>query len=309
MRKRVVLVYNPHSSHYKKIEKRVLKPAKDLTNFSVYEFEVEKIAIEENIKALASILKDGDLVVAIGGDGTATMALNAILSSNRKMMCFGVLGFGNFNDVAASIGNNDFEELINKYGADEVHEVWPLECYLDGKLWRYGMCYFTIGMMAESCSTFEAPRIRRRLKSGGRRIWYSAWKLFGWWRKNREREFLPNEFILNQKKVKNRSDILILNGRRMAHFIKGGPYFAKPDEIKWFSGDMRSLWGIFSFMLRSMILGMPGRYSERISVEFNEKSDVAIQGEGEMIETNIRTIEIVKSRKSVMVTGWGIGER
>jgi diacylglycerol kinase family enzyme len=126
MRKRVVLVYNPHSSHYKKIEKKVLRPAEELNNFQLYEFEVEKVAIEKNIKALADTLMDGDLVVVAGGDGTATMALNAIFSSNKNRICFGVLGFGNFNDVAASIGNNDFEELINMYGADEVREVWPL---------------------------------------------------------------------------------------------------------------------------------------------------------------------------------------
>ncbi len=306
MRKRVVLVYNPHSSHYKKIEKKVLRPAEELNNFQLYEFEVEKVAIEKNIKALADTLMDGDLVVVAGGDGTATMALNAIFSSNKNRICFGVLGFGNFNDVAASIGNNDFEELINMYGADEVREVWPLECHLDGKLWRYGMGYFTTGMMAESCATFETPNVRRRLKSNGRHVWYSAWKLFGWWRKNRNKDFLPQEFEVNQEKVRKRSDVLVLNGQRMAHFIKGGAYFAKPNEMKWFSGNMRSFWGIMSFMLRSMTIGMPGGYSKGVSIEFAERTKITIQGEGETLETEVEKVDIVKSRKSVMVTGWGI---
>jgi hypothetical protein len=92
----------------------------------------------------------------------------------------------------------------------------------------------------------------------------------------------------------------------MAHFIKGGAYFAKPNEMKWFSGNMRSFWGIMSFMLRSMTIGMPGGYSKGVSIEFAERTKITIQGEGETLETEVEKVDIVKSRKSVMVTGWGI---
>ena len=305
MRRRLVLVYNPNSSHFKKMEKKVLRPARKSELFDLVEYQVKKVVVERNVTALVKILKKGDLVVSMGGDGTATMTLNAILKSEKEGITFGVLGYGNFNDVAMTIGSASLEDIINTIAVGESREVWPVECHLDGKLWRYGLGYFTVGMMAEACSTFEERKNRKELKRGDKSVIFSVWRLFKWWRENRKKNFLPEVIKVNGEEEKKRSDILVLNGRRMGKLIKGGMYAIRPDEMLFYAGKMRSWVGILTFMFRSMLFGMPSETRRRAEIEFDKKTEVTIQGEGEFKRAKVKKIEFIKSKKAVFVAGTG----
>lgn len=305
MKRRLVLVYNPNSSHFKKMEKKVLRPARKREDLELVEFQVKRVVVERNVTALTKILKKGDLVVSMGGDGTATMTLNAILKSGKEGIFFGVLGYGNFNDVAMTIGSENFDDILDTVDVGEVREVWPVECHLDGKLWRYGMGYFTVGMMAEACSTFEERKNRKELKRGDKSVVFSVWRLFTWWRKNRKKEFLPEVFCVDGEENKKKSDILVLNGRRMGKLIRGGMNASRPDEMLFYTGKMSSWAGILGFMLRSMLFGMPSEIRRKATIEFDKKTQVMIQGEGEFKKTKVKKIELIKSRKSVFVTGTG----
>ena len=305
MKRRLVLVYNPNSSHFKKMEKKVLRPARKREDFELVEFQVKKSVVERNVNSLVKILKKGDLVVSMGGDGTATMTLNAILKSKREGIVFGVLGYGNFNDVAMTIGSKNLDDIIDTMNVGETREVWPVECRLDEKLWRYGMGYFTVGMMAEACSTFEERKNRKELKRGDKSVVFSVWHLFKWWRKNRKKGFLPDVFRVDNEEKKKKSDILVLNGRRMGKLIRGRMNASRPDEMLFYTGKMSSWAGILGFMFRSMLFGMPSEIRRKATIEFDKKTEVMIQGEGEFKKTKVKKIEFIKSKKSVFVTGTG----
>ena len=99
MLKKLIVVYNPRSSHHQAIEREVLAPVRKLQGWLVGKYEVKSESLEENARALAELLHDGDLVITAGGDGTATMATNGIMLS-KKDVTLGVLGYGNFDDMA-----------------------------------------------------------------------------------------------------------------------------------------------------------------------------------------------------------------
>lgn len=305
MRRRLVLVYNPNSSHFKKMEKKVLRPVRRRKDFELVEFQVKKVVVERNVTALVKLLRRGDLVVSMGGDGTATMTLNAILKSGKERITFGVLGYGNFNDVAMTVGSASLDDIIDTVNVGEAREAWPVECHLDGKLWRYGLGYFTVGMMAEACSTFEERKNRKELKRGNKSVVFSVWRLFRWWRKNRKKNFLPELFEVDGEEEKKKTDILVLNGRRMGKLIKGGLNVSRPDEMLFHIGKMRGWAGILGFMLRSMMFGMPSETRRKVEVVFDKKTEMIIQGEGEFKRAKVKKIEFRKSRKAVFVAGTG----
>ena len=81
--KRLIIVYNPRSSHHAQIEREVLAKARELKGWIVGKFEVADTDVDDNSHRLAKIFRDDDLVIATGGDGTATIAVNAIIANTK----------------------------------------------------------------------------------------------------------------------------------------------------------------------------------------------------------------------------------
>lgn len=216
MLKKLWVVYNPRSSHHAAVEVEVLRPARRVTGFLVGKYEVKQTSVEENASVLAGMLGDGDVVVAAGGDGTATMAANAVMMSEKEAV-FAALGYGNFNDVARMLGVRrpveyggeyvggitEIIEGVSASSADDgsgvshdaarVREIWPLEVLVDGEHWRYAPCYATVGLLAEASEIMDGDQVRKSLNTGKRGVVYSLWKAVWWYLKNKRRRFLPAE--------------------------------------------------------------------------------------------------------------------
>ena len=177
--KRLVIVYNPRSTRFPEVEREVLAKARKMKGWMVLKFEVEHAPIEKEAGRLAEIIRKGDLVVAAGGDGTATMALNAIMESG-KLATMGVLPFGNFNDFSATLGEPSFLQIIRRFEEGKYKEFYPLEVSDDGRHFLYVGLYFTVGMLAEAAGLFEDEKVRRKLGRARNRLNFSARKTFGW---------------------------------------------------------------------------------------------------------------------------------
>ena len=302
--KKLIIVYNPRSSHFWQVEKHVIIPSRQLKGWMVGKFEVQPTIVDENAQRLASIIRDGDLVVAAGGDATATISVNAVMLSKAKNVRLGVLGFGNFNDVARCFGNLEFEDVLKH--ADEPQAVFPLECSVNGAHWRYGMCYFTIGMFAEACSVFDHPKTRKHLqKKSKRHTVFSLWTLAWWWLKNHRRQFMPTFELGNSSeeyvKCEKRSDYLAVNGITVAKLMKGGKWYLQDTEFLSSTGRLTRFFRLVPFMLKSMWRRVPGITSDFDQIIFNEPADVMLQAEGEYKKLEaVELIEIRKSRKPIM---------
>ena len=162
---KLVVVYNPNSSHHVAIEREVLAPVRKLSGWLVGKYEVGMLDVGGNADKLAKIIDDGDLVIAAGGDGTATLAANAVMRAGKDVT-LGVLGYGNFNDFARMLRTKHavpygdeyvggVTEIVEKFARGEVTEIYPLEVLVDGEHWRYAPCNVTVGMFAASTAVFE----------------------------------------------------------------------------------------------------------------------------------------------------------
>lgn len=201
MLKKLIVVYNPRSSKHAAVAKEVLAPARKLSGWLVGKYEVKAMRLHENADELAKILSDGDLVVAAGGDGTASMAVNGVMRSGKDV-ALGVLGYGNFNDFARMLKSKraveyggeyvgGVTEIVERYEAGKTKKIYPLEVKVDGRHWRYAPCYVSLGLFAESTAVFDEPKVREKLKTGRKHLVFSIFTLAKWYFQNRKREFLP----------------------------------------------------------------------------------------------------------------------
>ena len=300
--KRLIVVYNPRSSHYGRVQKDVLNKTRSLRGWMVGKFEIADTNVNDNVERLAKILRDGDLVISAGGDGTATITANGILLSEAKGVRMGVLGYGNFNDMARSFGVMKFEDIVK----GEAKEVWPLECRINRKHWRYGVCYFTVGMFAEACAVFDNPKTRKALRSGRKRTTFSLSVLVHWWLKWHRKKWLPrfvlgnssNEFI----ECLEASDYMAVNGKTVAKIMRGGKYFLQKDGFLSAMGKMNKFWPLFAMMTRSVFHRVPGVESDYDELIFKKPGRMMFQAEGEYkMISDVEKVEIRKATEPLLV--------
>ena len=296
--RRLIIVYNPRSSHFKKVQTEVLSQVQDLEGWTVEKYEVADTDVDDNATQFADVLRDNDLVVAAGGDGTATIAANGVLLSRANNVKFGVLGCGNFNDMARTFGAKTLTDIID----GNLKQVWPLEAVVDDRHYRYGVCYFTIGMFAESTEVFDDKKHRRKLQDGNKKITFSWRIIAGWYFKNRKRVFIP-KFKLNGKEMPGDvTDYVAVNGKSMARVMKGGSWCFDDKTFLSETGRLSSFWRLVGLMTKSISKRIPGKESSGDVLEFAEPADVEIQAEGEYKTLKgVRKIEIRKSAKCLNV--------
>ena len=292
---RLIIVYNPRSAKAKLVEAEVIAPSRRLVSFMVGRYKVEPTNVTKNAVKLARLLRDGDLVVAAGGDGTATIGLNGCMLS-KKQVSFGVLGYGNFNDMARMLGTKSLQDVID----GKTQKIWPLEARVDGRLWRYAACYVTAGMFAESTEVFDQKKVRGELKQD-KGLAYSIQQLAGWYFKHRRKPFLA-EFDINNKPVKDATDYLAVNGKTVARMMRGGKH--QQDKKVFLSGVayLRRLPRLSWFMIRSILRRIPGEETKGDRLIFKKPAVVELQAEGEYQKfEEVKTIEVRKAERPLKV--------
>ena len=291
---RLLVVYNPRSSRYSDVKYEVLNRLSELKGYIIGKYEVIKTDVDQNANQLSKIIKDGDLVLSVGGDATGVIAVNAILKSNKDAT-LAVLPYGNFNDLARTLGTESLDDVLK--GSQK--NLYPLEILIDGKHFRYATCYVTIGMMGEAVKLYDTPKLRRKLKTKfGRKI-SSYTQLASWYFKNRhKKQFLP-EFKLNgELQPKKTSDYAAVNGKFMARVMKGSNDYKKPHVFRSETDQLTNFWRLFKLMAKSIFKQIPGSKTSGDVLEFIEPSSFELQAEGEYRTFNdINKIEIRKSEK------------
>lgn len=305
---KLILVYNPNSSHYVDVEEKVLVPARGLRGWMVGKYAIRPTDFEDNVANLMRLFEDGDLVIAAGGDGTASMAINAIIRSGKKVT-LGALGFGNFNDIAGMLGfgQKEFLEIVEGYQQGQVKTAFPLEIKVDGEVWRYAVSYFTVGMFARSTEIFDSPKVRKKLQEGKRSLGFSLWQLAKWYFWTGRKSRLPAGTYNGEAWSNKMTDYIALNSPTMAHLMHGGDWYL--DEHNYLSSVQRlgSFPRLVKFMLTSMREQVPSEIREKDVLTFAEPSTVEVHAEGEYEQmTDVREIVVKKSGarlKVVMADG------
>ncbi|MBR3324137.1 hypothetical protein IKG24_01175 [Candidatus Saccharibacteria bacterium] len=297
---RLILVYNPNSSNYRRVKKEILnKKIKLFSDYEVGEYNIQKIGFKNNVENLKEVIKDQDLLLALGGDATAAITANAILESSKDAT-LAVLPYGNFNDLARTLGTMKIKDLNLK---TKSTKLYPLEIYVDGKFWRYATCYVTIGMTAEAVELFDAPKFRKYMQKGHKSSWRSYIALAKWYFKNRHKKVFLPEFTINKKPtVKKASDYAAVSGKSMCRVMKGGDDFKRPYVFRSKALKTISFPRLFILMARSILHRTPGDDTKGDLLEFKNPATVELQAEGEyQIFADIKTIEVKKGNKCLKV--------
>ena len=287
---RVVLVVNSRSSQAKKVEAEAIRPIKrvilgktGLLNVTFFQYEVAPTDVDDNAEKLAACLMDGDILVTLGGDGTATIGVNAAFLSGKKVRYY-TLPFGNFNDIALTVRKA------------RGGEIYGLESRVDGEHFRFALCYFTMGMLAESTEVFDEGKIREKLRKKRGRLCFSLVVLFKWFMKNHKKRFIPRfRYELDGNR----------GGVEMAGIsVRGGDYYLNDR----FLVRMASLQNIFTmcwFMMRGFFMGVKGEKASKFKITFEEEvvgGEVEIQAEGEYKKLkNVKNIEFKKTKEALQI--------
>lgn len=306
---RLILVYNPRSSRYADVDREVINRLRALKGYTIGKYEVKPTNLDNNITNLSKLLGDGDLVLSAGGDATGIIASNGILKSGKDAT-LAALPYGNFNDLARTLGTMKFEDIFDegersgpRTARPSAKKLYPLEIYVDGKFYRYATCYVTIGMTAEAVQIYDSPKLRAKLKHGfGRKI-SSYTTLAGWYFKNRHKHVFIPEFSLNGKPQHIKTtDYAAVNGRSMARVMKGGDDYKSPKYFRHETDRLASFYRLVKLMLRSIFSRIPGERTSADRLEFKTSSTVTLQAEGEyQVFKDVKTIEIKKGTKCLKV--------
>ena len=297
---RLVLVYNPNSTNYGRVKKDILEKRTELfEGYTLDEYTIKKIGFENNVKNLQKEIKNGDLILALGGDATAAITANAILESG-KSATLAVLPYGNFNDLARTLGTMKLKDLDL---SSKPTKLYPLEIYIDNKFWRYATCYVTIGMTGAAVELFDAPKFRKYMQRGHKSSWRSYLALAKWYFKNRHKKVFLPEFTINKKPtIKKASDYAALSGKSMCRVMKGADDWKKPYIFRSTALKTISFPRLFILMTKSILHRTPGTDTKGDLLEFKDKATVELQAEGEyQIFENIKNIEVKKGSKCLKV--------
>ena len=297
---RLLVIYNPRSSRYQEAKEQVLSRMSELNGYLVGKYEIINTNMEDNIDRLSKVLTNGDLVLSVGGDATATIAVNAIMKSGKKAT-LSVLPYGNFNDLSRTLHTRTFNDVFLSNTA--VRDFYPLEIIIDGQFFRFSTCYVTVGMMAESVELYNEPKFRHKLKGRFGRQIGSYTQLAKWYFKNRHSHIFLPEFKLNGAlQPKKISDYMAVNGRYMARVINGGEDYRDPIYFRHQVDCLTSFPRLAQMMCRGILSRIPGSATSGDIIEFVNPSTVTIQAEGESkVFENIKNIEIRKCRKPLKV--------
>ena len=290
--KRLILVYNPRSSRFFEVEKKVIEEARKLKGWMVCKFEVRRVSVRENAKELAKIIRKDDLVVSAGGDGTASVVVNAIMESGKRAT-MAEMGFGNFNDYEGTFGKMSLKRIVKKFSEGRFEDFYPIEVKVDGEHFLYAGMYFTIGMLAESVGVFEKEKVRKKLVKAKNRLSYSASRLFFWYLRNKRRKDFLLGMTIDKKDMGNvvkitteegTTDYIALNGESLAGVVEAEGWTR--ERKSFWSGEMknRSIIRMMKAFIKSETDGeLPGQRTEGDLIKFSETSRVFLHIEGERV--------------------------
>ena len=294
--RRLFVVYNQKSSNYVRVRGEFLDKLPKQKSLTIGKYDVSNLGdFNKNVTTLAKCLKDGDAVISAGGDATASVTLNAIIKS-KKDVTLGVLPYGNFNDLARTLGMMTSEEIMRK---TVPTAYYPLIITIDGALWRYAACYVTIGMTAEAVAIFDDPKIRAKMQKGHKSSWRSYLQLASWYFKNRHsKTFLPSFKLNGVEQPHKTSDYAAVNGRSMSRVMKGGNDYLNPTTFRSETEKTISFPKLFALMAKSILHRVPGHDTTSDTLEFEAPSTITLQCEGEYRTfTDVKKIEIKKDPK------------
>ncbi len=123
---------------------------------------------------------DYDLLVAVGGDGTASEVAQGILTAEASRAALGILAFGTGNDVAGALDLGTEADSIRSLIRGQTRSIDVIEVHCQAKekpTVRYALLFAGVGIICESLRKTTRP-MKRLL---GQRMAYPAGLVVALW--------------------------------------------------------------------------------------------------------------------------------
>jgi hypothetical protein len=295
---RLIVVHNEKSSRAAHVPKEVFGRL-DAAAVKYVSFATPSPQPEDNIAAIASTVRPGDLWMFATGDGTANAGVNGLLQANQPDVTAAFLGDGNFNDMANTFsGRYARRDPLRLLASEQTTTLHPLEIRQNGEHWRYAALYATLGWTALAAHEFDDPAFREKIQHSRVKNLRSLGHLGVYYFKTRRHAALPGFIYEDEPHVKHNqtTDVGAVNGPVMARVIRSGqPMYKNLDYLQW-NLNVTPLVKNIPFLTASALNHMPGKPTRSSRLIFDHASRVPVQTDGEFtLLDNVESIEIQKN--------------
>ncbi len=160
---RILVIYSPNSTNAVRFQRTIL-PQLEKIDYDYQLLPIVDLPYFQARQQIQAAIKDGDEVLAAGGDGIVNVSLDAALSSGKNVS-FSVTALGNFNDFARSI--NGSITKINKVIQAPTIDFHPLDLSINREHLLYAAQYISLGVTArltDYLNSDEARALRKKLR-------------------------------------------------------------------------------------------------------------------------------------------------
>lgn len=296
---RLVVIHNTKSSHAANVVHGVFDRLDDAGIDAVH-FLTPSPHVEDNIDAVANLVGPGDTVLSAAGDGTANAVLNGLLTADHEGVRAGFLGYGNFNDMAATFNDRYARrDPLALLASQNTVELNPLSVTKNGEHWRYAGLYATLGWTAVAAAKFDDPKVREKLQHSAANLVSSLARLGIHYFKTRHKSDLPSFYRSDGQLYEGLTDVLAVNGPVMAKIIRSGQDKHKDPDFLLRDLDVSGLFKNSGFLAASALGRMPGVAVQADELKFIQPASIPIQIDGEFsLLHGVNTLGISKPGNS-----------
>jgi diacylglycerol kinase family enzyme len=240
---------------------------------------------DDNVAAFAESFREGDTILAAGGDGTHTQVSEAIIQSGLADLRAGFLAYGNFNDIPVGFnGPGRIDPLTLLDARARAIDAIPMHVDVNGETVRRPLAYATLGWTATASGKFAEGDFRQHLKERNKHLVtaLSGAALFREYVQRRRDLYLPHFTLNDDRELHTRTtDVVALNHSRMGRFIRLKGFDSSDKDFAYVQLDVSNLIKNSPFLSRAFAGQMPAEMTNEQRLDFQVPSTVPFQNEGE----------------------------
>jgi hypothetical protein len=295
--KRIIVIHNPHSTRASKVQAGVFERLDDAgVTYACH--QTHAADTETNIADMRAVLRDGDIVMSAGGDGTAMQVANAVLREGHTDTLLAPMGYGNFRDLGRE---RDPLALLGPNAHTE--ESHPMTIEVNGRYLRDAPGYMTLGFTALAASRFGSPESRARMRNMPEfaKLAASIGQLGLDYFRMRDRKLPVFRTSLSPIVQQAVTDVLAINSRQVGRVIRSSTDYAAGETFGVHSANVSSILSNVPFGLRALAGHAPAQVVSGLSLRFEQPSTIPFQTEGEYAELqNVDSIFVYKDPARVI---------
>jgi hypothetical protein len=314
---RILVIRSNSSSRAHKFREKYEREIREFSeehHLEIREIFLEQIPFDRTCETISAIINSGDLVLAIGGDGTARAAIDSVMCAPdevRENLTIAFLPLGNGNDFARTINRRarSFREIVSQ----QIREFSPLQLNINsGEKYIFTPSYATLGITTAAVDLLNQDFIREKRKKFAKFSPVAALSF----RDLPELSRKINSLEIPDFSRKNR----FYRDDSIGFFLVGAAHGLLPlrrfsrkrlfdnQEFFFHSSDIRGKFAgktLFGKGIRAggwTTFGLPGQRSTEEKLIFREKSNLTLNIGGDNIELKkVREISASRAERSVKI--------